>query len=87
MNRHNQPELNIFIFAVMSFFFRLPFYILYILFQRVNEGIKEEYLQRVYKAILNNAELDTIQHGIGISYIILYVLCENILYLRLIINT
>lgn len=35
------------------------------IFQRVNEAVKEEYLQRVYKAILSNAELETIEHGIG----------------------
>ncbi|XP_045212309.2 uncharacterized protein LOC123563530 [Mercenaria mercenaria] len=33
--------------------------------ERVNEAVKEEYLQRIYKAILNNAELETIEHGIG----------------------
>ncbi|KAH3866809.1 hypothetical protein DPMN_029932, partial [Dreissena polymorpha] len=33
--------------------------------KRVNEMVKEEYLHRVYKAILNNAELESVEVGIG----------------------
>ncbi|KAL4240910.1 hypothetical protein ACF0H5_001692 [Mactra antiquata] len=33
--------------------------------KKVNEAVKEEYLERVYRSILNNAELESIEHGIG----------------------
>ena len=34
-------------------------------FQRVNDAMKEEYLKRVYSAILSNTELESIVPGIG----------------------
>ncbi|XP_052759604.1 uncharacterized protein LOC128202638 [Mya arenaria] len=32
---------------------------------RVNEAVREEYLRRVYKAILSNAEMEAVEQGIG----------------------
>jgi len=31
----------------------------------VNEAVKGEYLERVYKAVMNNAELEGVESGIG----------------------
>ena len=36
-----------------------------IFLQAVNDAVKEEYLKRVFKAILNNAELESIEPRIG----------------------
>lgn len=39
-------------------------FINYILFQSVNEAVMKEYLQRVYKSIINNVELQMLGDGI-----------------------
>ncbi|KAK6165166.1 hypothetical protein SNE40_023610 [Patella caerulea] len=33
--------------------------------EKINEAVMQEYLRRIYQAILSNAELDTLQPGIG----------------------
>jgi len=38
---------------------------LHLFLQRVNIAVKDEYLRRVYKAIASNAELESIEPGIG----------------------